>query len=186
MDILHNICQKWDSKASITFNTSEISKSFVRTHVPFDDVYLKYMQFRTLHYSFFTNDMLKKFNIKDSDICDFCKEERGSNFHLIDCKIIQSLWWEVNDWIIELGEDDYILSDAKKILGDTTNKAFATIIIMHVKRAIFSSKINDALPKLQQDKILIKNTCNLERYIATIRGKMEQFEKRWELLWDIS
>ena len=48
MDILHNICQIWDTKANIIFNTSEISKSFVRTHVLFDDVYLKYIQFRTL------------------------------------------------------------------------------------------------------------------------------------------
>ena len=96
MDILHNICQKWDSKASI---------------ILFDDVYLRYILFRTLHYRFFTNDMLKKFTSK-TDICDFSKEESDSNFHiLIDRKIIQSLWWEVNDWIFDLGEDDHILSD---------------------------------------------------------------------------
>ena len=32
MDILHNICQKSDSKASIILITSEVRKSFVRTH----------------------------------------------------------------------------------------------------------------------------------------------------------
>ena len=155
-DILNNICQKWDTKASILFNTSEKSKSFVRTHVLFDDVYLKYIQFRTLHYRFYTNDMLKNINIKDSDICDFCKEESDSNFHML----------------IE-----------KKILGDTTytNKVFATVIIMHVKRAIFSSKINGTIPT-QQVKVLIKSTCNHERYMATIRSKIEQFERRWDLL----
>ena len=180
-DILNNICQKWDTKASILFNTSEKSKSFVRTHVLFDDVYLKYIQFRTLHYRFYTNDMLKNINIKDSDICDFCKEESDSNFHmLIDCKIVQSLWRGVNEWIIELGEEEYLLSE-KKILGDTTNKVFATVIIMHVKRAIFSSKINGTIPT-QQVKVLIKSTCNHERYMATIRSKIEQFERRWDLL----
>ena len=127
--------------------------------------------------------MLRKFDIKDSDICDFCKEKSDSNFHmLIDCKIVQSLWKETNDWIIELSEDDYLLSDEKKILGDTTNKVFATIKIMHVKRAIFSFKANGTIPTLKQVKIIIRNTCNHERYIATIRRKIEQFEIRWELL----
>ena len=128
-DILYNICQKWDTKASLNFNASDISKSFVRTHVLFDDVYLKCIQFRTLHYRFYTNDMLKKFNIKDTDICDFCNEEIDSNFHmLIDCNIIRSLWQDTNNWINDLTEE-------------VSNKVFATIIIMHVKRAIFSSKI---------------------------------------------
>ena len=185
-DILYNICQKWDTKASLNFNASDISKSFVRTHVLFDNVYLKYIQFRTLHYRFYTNDMFKKFNIKDTDICDFCKEEIDSNFHmLIDCNIIRSLWQDTNNWINDLTEEEYLLTDEKKILGDTSNKVFATIIIMHVKRAIFSSKIRGSKPTLQQAQLLIRNTCNHERYMATIKGKLEQFENRWELLLNI-
>ena len=75
----------------------------------FDDVYLKYIQFRTLHYRFFTNDMPKKCNIKQSDTCDFCKEESDSNLHmLISCNIIKALWQEVSHWISELGEIDYL------------------------------------------------------------------------------
>ena len=50
-----------------------------------------------MFYRFYTNDMLKKFNIKDTDICDFCNEEIDSNFHmLIDCNIIRSLWQDTN------------------------------------------------------------------------------------------
>ena len=61
--------------------------------------------------------MLKKFNIKDTDICDFCKEETDSNFHmLIDCNIIRSLWREVNDWINDLMEEEYFLTDEKKYI----------------------------------------------------------------------
>ena len=57
----------------------------------------------------------KKCNIKTSDICDFCKEETDSNFHmLIDCRIIKALWWEVSDYIIHLGETEYVLNDEKK------------------------------------------------------------------------
>ena len=67
---------------------------------------------------------------------------------LIDCRVIKTLWLEVRDWISDLCEKDYVLSDETKILGDTINKIFATIIIMHVKRAIFSSKINGCIPTI--------------------------------------
>ena len=101
---------------------------------------------------------------------------------LIDYRIVKALWLKVRDWITDLCEEDYVLSDETKILGDTTNKTFATIIIMHVKRAIFSSNIKGCIPTIQQVRMLIRNTCNHERYMATIRGKLELFEKRWELL----
>ena len=58
--------------------------------------------------------MLKKCNIKQSDVCDFCKEESDSNFHmLISCNTIQALWQEINNWISDLGEIDYELTDEK-------------------------------------------------------------------------
>ena len=56
---------------------------------------------------------------------------------------------------------------------------------MHVKKAIFSSKIRGTIPTLQQSQVLIRNTCNHERYMATIKGKLELFENRWELLLNI-
>ena len=34
-------------------------------------------------------------------------------------------------------------------------------------------------PSINQVKILIGKTCNHKRYIAAIRGKVEQFEKDW-------
>ena len=119
--------------------------------------------------------MLKKFNIKQSDVCDFCKEESDSNFHmLISCNTIQALWQEINYWITEKLTTNLLI---KKILGDTTNKTFATIIIVHVKRAIYSSKINNTIPTFNQVKILLRNTRNHERYMATMKGGLDQFEK---------
>ena len=63
---------------------------------------------------------------------------------LIDCtcRIIKNLLNEVIEWILDLGEEDYLLTDEKNFLGDTSNKDGITIIITHVKRAIYSSKLN--------------------------------------------
>ena len=51
-DILGNICTKWYDRAGLIFTTQEIRSSFVKTHCIIDDIYLKYIQFRTLHYRF--------------------------------------------------------------------------------------------------------------------------------------
>ena len=115
-DILYKRNSKWDSKASLILNTTEVSKSFIHTNVLFDNVYLKYIQFRTLYHRFFTNDMIRKCNVKSSHVCDFCKDESDSNFNmLIGCKTIQALWLEINNCIYDLGEVDYELSDERKI-----------------------------------------------------------------------
>ena len=59
----------------------------------FDEVFLKYVQFRTLHHRFFTNDLLKKCNLIDSDSCSCCKTEIDSNFHmLIKSTVVDVLW----------------------------------------------------------------------------------------------
>ena len=48
-DILGNICTKFYDKAGLIFTTQEIRSSFVKTHSIIDDIYLEYIQFRTLH-----------------------------------------------------------------------------------------------------------------------------------------
>ena len=83
-----------------------------------DDVCLRYTQFRTLHYRYFTNDELVKCRFKDDDTCSMCSSEKYSNFHmLIDCVIVQNLWSKVESWIQSLGMVDYHLTVRKKIFG---------------------------------------------------------------------
>ena len=82
-DILGNICAKWYDRGSVIFSTHDVRNSFVRTHALIDDIYLEYIQFRTLHYRFFTNDLLLKIKIKDTDLCSICNSEKDSNCHML-------------------------------------------------------------------------------------------------------
>ena len=49
-NIMINICNKWEEKADIVLLPFEAQHSFVSTHFLIDDICLKYIQFRTLHY----------------------------------------------------------------------------------------------------------------------------------------
>ena len=55
-------------------------KSFVRIPLV-NDICLRYIQFRTLHRRFYTNDILSKMGAKDSDLCNLCDIEVDSNEH---------------------------------------------------------------------------------------------------------
>ena len=62
-NIVGDICKKWFDNANITLTPYEVGNSFGRTNFVVDDIYLRYIQFRTLHYRFFTNDILEKIGI---------------------------------------------------------------------------------------------------------------------------
>ena len=74
----------------------DFKKSFSKLNM-FDDIYLRYIQFRTLHRRFFTNNILFKMRIKDSPLCTFCNESDDSNEHmLIECGKVKTLWTELD------------------------------------------------------------------------------------------
>ena len=111
-NIIHNICTKWADKGNIILSPLEVKYSFHKTNVVVDDIYLKYIQFRTLHYRYFTNDILAKIGIMDNNKCSMCKVGIDSNYHmLIDCPATISLWTEVQNWIRSLGMEAYSQAD---------------------------------------------------------------------------
>ena len=58
---------------------------------------------------------------------------------ILYCFVIQELWANVNNWLIEIGFHDYNLSDSKKILGDLENGPIVNSIILLTKKVIYDS-----------------------------------------------
>ena len=114
----------------IATETFDFKKSFSKISM-FDDIYLRYIQFRTLHRRFFTNDILFKIRIKDSPLCNFCQEFEDSNYHmLIECNKVKSLWTEVERWIAEIGVVDYLINDRIIILGELQKAHWINAVIL--------------------------------------------------------
>ena len=70
-----------------------------------DDLNLKYTQFRTLYFRFFTNDMLIKSNLTNSDMCSILgKSKKDSIVHVVlNCIHVCELWDQVCEWIASTG-----------------------------------------------------------------------------------
>ena len=146
--IITNICAKWSEKAELILHPYEVKNSFVKTNVLIDDIYLKYIQFRALHYRFYTNDLLKC-RIATTDVCSQCKTVKDSNSHmLLYCTLSSNLWDHVEGWIQDLGMENYHLTARRKILGDLDNQSIINIIILNTKKIIYLAKLEGKPPSL--------------------------------------
>ena len=61
--IIEKACFNWNEKLTSKLEIFSVKKSLSRINM-FDDVYLRYIQFRTMHRRFFTNNILFKMNKK--------------------------------------------------------------------------------------------------------------------------
>ena len=155
----------------------------MKTNVLIDDIYLKYIQFRTLHYRFYTNDLLLKCGISDTDICSQCKTDKDNNSHmLLYCTLSIVLWDQVENWTRNLGMENYNLSARRKNLGDLENQNVINIIILNTKKIIYLAKLEGKTPSLIWVQASIKSCYDHERYKGLINNKITIFEKRWSLL----
>ena len=66
--IINDVVSKWNEKADIKLDSITAGRSFMVCNHMVDDVYLKYIQFSTLHYRFYTNDVVLKRKLIDTDI----------------------------------------------------------------------------------------------------------------------
>ena len=181
--IITDICTKWSEKAEPIFHPFEEKNSFVKKNVLIDDIYLKYIQFRTLHYRFYTNDLLLKCKISTTDICSQCKITKDSNpYMLLYCTLSNNLLDHVERWIRNLGMENYHLTDRRKILGDLENANLINIIILNTKKVIYLAKLEGKPPSLTWVQASIKAIFEHEQYKGLTNNNITSFEKKWSLL----
>ena len=182
-NITQNICNKWYEKAEIVMLPHDIKRSFTITNKQVEDTYLRYTHFRTLHYRYYTNDVLTKCKILTDNTCSQCENCVDSNYHmLLDCIYTRQLWTEVEQWIKTIGNNDYILTDRRKILGDLENSDTINIIILCTKKVLYLCKLENRKPFLLRVQLNVKKVYNHDLYKLSINNKRILFERKWSLL----
>ena len=180
--IIENACLKWNEKLGNVTATFDFKKSFSKLNM-FDDIYLRYIQFRTLHRRFFTNNILFKMRIKDSPLCNFCNESEDSNEHmLIECGKVKTLWTEVENWIAEVGVVDYLINERIIVLGELQKAHWINAVILLTKKTIFNSRTNNTCPTFLSIKTQVKNLYTYEKYKYTLCDREDKLEKRWGMM----
>ena len=181
--VLDTIVEKWMANTDIDTDTLSMSRSFYKHHINYKYTYLKYLQFRTLHHRFYTNDKLFTMGLVQSNLCSMCKIEVDSIEHmLLDCQYSRILWDNISDWIRELGMADYNLTTSRIIIGDLENALAINSIILPTKKVIYNAKKKEQKPNIINVKHEVKNLYYQEKYRQCIKGRKIQFEKQYNLL----
>ena len=88
--------ERWNEKTDLNLLSFSLRPSFNYHHHRYKDTYLKYIQFRPLHHRFYTNDLLFKMGIKNSNLCSLCIEQTDSISHMfLFCNNSIDLWGRV-------------------------------------------------------------------------------------------
>ena len=162
-NVPQKICTKWYEKSGIVLHPHDIKRVFLIKNKQVEDTYLRYTHFRTLHYRYFTNDLLAKCKVITDPTCSLCAEVTDSNYHmLLDCIYRRTLWSEVEEWIKTISNNDYILTDRRKVLGDLENNATINIIILNTEKVLYLCKLD------KRNTFYYKYSLMSRRYIIMI------------------
>lgn len=175
-------CDKWNSKLNKDINWKITFAKIQKIQ----EIKLKWFQIRIVHRIIGTNRSLKWMNLKNDDLCDFCKEETETIVHLFwECDIIQRFWKELETIVQEKCEHlkDLVINKELILFGHTsgykTDQILDTILLC-VKFYIYKCKLGKVMP---HSRIMFKQVYDrykIDKHLSFIDMNYELFKNKWQ------
>ena len=170
----------WQREITIPTSPTFWDKIFILPFRVGFDHWSKMFQYKILHRILPTNSKLFQYNIKDSELCDFCLIDRESILHIFcECDIATSIWDSVVEWYNSFGYNLDYLSDAQIVFGDPSFDPIFNRIILITKIEIFNSKSKNRRVLLGAIIQRLKYQFQIEKFIATKNGRLKTFRVFW-------
>ena len=170
----------WQREITIPTSPTFWDKIFILPFRVGFDHWSKMFQYKILHRILPTNSKLFQYNIKDSELCDFCLIDRESILHIFcECEIATSIWDSVVEWYNSFGYNLDYLSDAQIVFGDPSFDPIFNRIILITKIEIFNSKSKNRRVLLGAIIQRLKYQFQIEKFIATKNGRLKTFRGFW-------
>ena len=130
-----------------------------------------------------TNTFLVKIRIKNSDLCNFCKNDTDSNLHYIWlCPVVKLFWNRVKTWLEEIFDIPIELKMANIVFITNVNECPFEIIefvMLFTKYYIHCCKWSNNLPTIEVLKAKLKSREKMERSNSIFKDKLKDHEDRW-------
>ena len=138
-------------------------------------VKLRNFQYRLLLGKIYTNDILSKWKIVDSEKCEYCNEKQTIIHLMIHCKNTKILWELIRKCLpsVEISPENIMLNNV------LSQKHIANLFILVTKYYIFQQKCLGQRSNINGLKSELRFTYNLEHENAQIKHKLKDCEKRW-------
>ena len=134
-------------------------------------------QYKILNRILFTNKMLFKMKINDTDKCTFCNEEEETIEHLLTtCKYTLSFWKEVIKWL-KMYNIHENLDELKILFGVLNNNCLDLVnhIILIGKQVIHHCRSKMIKPAFDKFLNWIKRVAEIEHDIAQRREALDKY-----------
>ena len=140
-------------------------------------------QYRLLQRALVTNVQLCKWGIKESEKCDFCKEEKETVVHLLcECTQVLPLWERIFKFIEETYKEGVTANDKGSIITNSIcekKNGIGNLICLITKQYIYRQKCLGECLSYHGLVAVVKQLQNIEKYIATKNDKVTKHTKKW-------
>ena len=174
--------QKW--KSDLNNNEIDWINVYSNTFISTIDSKLRNFQYKYLMRIIATNDVLLKYNLKTSNICDFCNMQIETAKHLFwECRHTQHFWNELSNFLkikhMELNLGYELISCGITIINKNPNIKIKNYILLCAKYSIFLNKCHTTIPSFNCFKNYLYKQIDIEKIIAQQRDKLESHNFKW-------
>ena len=183
-NLLVNKHKQWEQELEIKIDFQIFLQGFKDLYVVTNVAKYRSFQYRMLNWAIITNVHLKHWNIKDTNLCTFCGQEKETYLHLfIFCKYVQELWCSIEKFMDQEMGPEQIYFDTDTVFwtrivpGNASHmKNFVCLI---VKQYIYKKRCTDGKLSYRELRQNIAYIHSMEKFIATKNNKLARHNKKW-------
>jgi len=174
--------ETWSRQLECAIGANEWTNSFASARFCTKDTKLISFNFRFLHRNITTNQFLKKINLSDNDKCTFCNEGIEEMEHLFyDCLVTENFWKLLVEWI-QTYDPNFRITRKDVFLGNNNFDDLINFLILLAKYVIYRSRCASKSPNLTYYKNCVLSYKILEKYVAKVNNRSDEFKRKWTLL----
>ena len=169
--------QKWETR----FDDLNWKHIYTMPFVSTIDTKLRVFQYKYIMRIYPTNEQLFKMNIVNSRTCAFCSSNTETLEHLFwRCPVVQNFWTQIGNFMNN--KNMHINLNFKKVsfgLERIYENIAENYILLTSKYFIAKCKYTEQSPDVEHYLNYIKQKEQIEKIIATNKGKITIHEQKW-------
>ena len=174
------ICDRWEKEIGADPGELDVKGAIQQIPQLSSNEKLKSFQYRMLLRAIVTNIQLKKWKVKETDLCSMCEKETETVRHLFaECEYAIQMWVVVKDVCKEMNAPIHDMSYWSLIVCNIGSRV-ANSICLIAKQYIYWKRCICKLPNHIELRTRIYNAKSMEKYYAIQKHSLPTYLKRWE------
>ena len=181
---IQNSARAWNAILQAEFDQEIHRKAFKNMYKVTNISKLRAFQYRLLHNKIFCNNVLSRWKIKATQLCDFgCGMKQDICHLLLECPIVQLIWSDLKYFFA--GKNIEVVINLSNIVYNTIYPKpghIANFITLITKQFIYWCKCEDRSPTTGDVLNEIYLNMNVEKYNATIINRTVKHNEKWSII----